>query len=65
MAKLKTNKGAAKRFRKSKGGKWMHKPSNKRHIMTSKRRKRKRQLSQAQVGSPADRKSLQRLLPYT
>lgn len=64
MAKLKTNKGAAKRFRKSKGGKWMHTPSGKRHIMTSKRRKRKRQLGQSQVGSPADSKSLRRLMPY-
>src|SRR2546422_4668690 len=48
--KLKTHKGVKKRFRKTGTGKLMHYPAYKRHILTSKRRNRKRRLS-------ADRKS--------
>ena len=44
MPKMKTNKTVAKRFRKSGTGKLMHRQPNKRHILTKKTAKRKRQL---------------------
>lgn len=44
MPKMKTRKTVAKRFRKSGTGKLMHVHPNKKHILTKKTRKRKRQL---------------------
>ena len=44
MAKLKTHKGAAKRFKKTGSGGYKHKQSFCRHILTKKDSKRKRQL---------------------
>ncbi len=44
MPKMKTNKTVAKRFRKTGTGKLMHVQRNKRHILTKKTAKRKRQL---------------------
>ena len=44
MPKMKTNKTVAKRFRKTGSGKLMHAKRNKRHILTKKTPKRKRQL---------------------
>ena len=44
MPKMKTDKTVAKRFRKSGTGKLMHAQRNKRHILTKKTTKRKRQL---------------------
>lgn len=44
MPKLKTHRGAAKRFKKTGGGGYKHKSSFCRHILTSKSSKRKRQL---------------------
>ena len=48
MPKMKTDKTVAKRFRKTGTGKLMHVQRNKRHILTKKTAKRKRQL-RAQV----------------
>lgn len=44
MPKMKTDKTVAKRFRKTGTGKLMHAQRNKRHILTKKTAKRKRQL---------------------
>ena len=44
MPKMKTDKTVAKRFRKTGTGKLMHVKRNKRHILTKKTAKRKRQL---------------------
>lgn len=44
MAKLKTHKGAAKRFKRTGSGGYKHKQSFCRHILTKKSSKRKRQL---------------------
>ena len=44
MPKMKTDKTVAKRFRKTGTGKLMHVQRNKRHILTKKTAKRKRQL---------------------
>lgn len=64
MPKMKTNRSAAKRFKKTASGKYKHKRSFLRHILTSKDSKRKRQLRRAAYVSPADQKKLEVLLPY-
>jgi large subunit ribosomal protein L35 len=64
MPKIKTHRGAAKRFKATGSGKLKHKRPFRSHILTSKSSKRKRQLRQAAYASPTELKSLQRLLPY-
>ena len=49
MPKLKTHKGAAKRFKKTGTGKITRRHAFARHILTSKSRKRKRKLSMGAV----------------
>ena len=44
MPKLKTHRGAAKRFKKTGSGKFVRSSAFKRHILTSKTRSRKRKL---------------------
>jgi len=62
--KLKTNKGAAKRFKITGSGKIMRHHSFARHILTSKASKRKRRLSQAAELSPSNVAQVRRMLPY-
>lgn len=64
MPKLKTHRGAAKRFKISGRGKVLRRRSGLRHILTSKRRKRKRKLGQTALVSAADAAKARRLLPY-
>jgi large subunit ribosomal protein L35 len=64
MPKLKTHRGAAKRFKKTASGKFMRGSAYKRHILTSKTTKRKRQLTKLVVVSDPDQKTLERMLPY-
>jgi len=64
MPKLKTHKGAAKRFRKTATGKIVRSKAFKQHILTSKTRSRKRSLRGTVVVSPADAKKLARMIPY-
>jgi large subunit ribosomal protein L35 len=64
MPKLKTHKGAAKRFKKTGTGKVVRAHAFARHILTSKARKRKRKLHQTVVADDADQKKLKRMLPY-
>lgn len=64
MPKLKTHKGAAKRFRKTAGGKIKRSQAYLRHILTSKPRKRKRQLDMAAAVAKADAKNVKDMLPY-
>ena len=54
MPKMKTRKTVAKRFRKSGTGKIMHVHPNKKHILTKKTRKRKRQLRGEGALNPAN-----------
>jgi len=61
MSKMKTNRGAAKRCKKTAGG-FKRAQSHRRHILTKKSTKRKRGLRQAVMVSPADAKVLQRML---
>ena len=64
MPKLKTHKGASKRFKKTGTGKVVRHHSFARHILTSKPRSRKRRLGQSVVADAADQPKLQRMLPY-
>jgi len=63
MPKIKTHRGAAKRFSLTGRGKVKRNRANKRHIMTGKPSKRTRRLRQSTVASEANR-SLKRLIPY-
>ena len=62
--KLKTHRGAAKRFKKTGSGKITRAAAFKRHILTSKPTKRKRQMRGTLVVADADAPKLQRTLPY-
>lgn len=62
--KIKTHKGAAKRFKKTKSGKFLRSNAFKRHILSSKTTKRKRQLRGSVVVSEGDTAKLERMLPY-
>jgi large subunit ribosomal protein L35 len=64
MPKLKTHKGASKRFKKTGTGKVMRGHSFARHILTSKTRKRKNKLHETVVADAADQPALKRMLPY-
>lgn len=64
MPKMKTNRGAAKRFKKSAGG-YKRNQSFRRHILTKKPTKRKRQLRSPEMVAAADVPMLRRMLPYT
>jgi large subunit ribosomal protein L35 len=64
MPKLKSHRGAAKRFKKTGTGKIMRAKAFRRHILTSKTRSRKRGLRGMHVVAPADEKKLKRMLPY-
>ena len=64
MPKLKTHRGAAKRFKKTGTGKIVRASAFKRHILTSKPTRRKRQMRGTVVGSAADVSRLKRMLPY-
>jgi large subunit ribosomal protein L35 len=64
MPKLKTHRGAAKRFNKTGTGKIMRSKAFKRHLLTSKTTKQKRHLAGAFQVSPADESRLERMLPY-
>ncbi|HEX8090170.1 MAG TPA: 50S ribosomal protein L35 [Blastocatellia bacterium] len=64
MPKLKTHKGAAKRFRLTATGKVKRGHSHARHILTSKSTKRKRHLDIDVMVSEADEKPTKRMLPY-
>jgi large subunit ribosomal protein L35 len=62
--KLKTHRGAAKRFKKTASGKFRRSQSFKRHILTSKTTKRKRGLRKSVLVSEQDQAKLERMLPY-
>jgi large subunit ribosomal protein L35 len=64
MPKLKTHKGAAKRFKKTATGKFKRGSAFKQHILTSKARSRKRKLKGTTVVSDADAAKLRRMIPY-
>jgi len=65
VPRLKTHRGAAKRFKLTARGKVLRRRSGLRHILTSKRRKRKRKLGRAALVSPADQAHVRQMLPYS
>ena len=65
MPKMKTNRAAAKRFRVNGSGKFRHGRSNKRHLLTHKSARRRRQLrGNAPVGTQ-DTAALRGMMPYS
>jgi large subunit ribosomal protein L35 len=64
MPKMKTNKGAAKRFRRTSTGKIVKHSAFTSHILTSKTTKRKRNLRKASIMAPGDAKRMKTLIPY-
>ncbi|GJL78707.1 MAG: 50S ribosomal protein L35 [Nitrospinaceae bacterium] len=64
MPKMKTNKGAAKRFRKTGTGKIKFNSAYTSHILTSKSTKRKRNLRKSKIMAPGDAKRIKVMLPY-
>ena len=64
MPKLKSHRGAAKRFKKTATGKFLRSKAFKRHILTSKPTRRKRHMRGSEVVSSADAARIKRMLPY-
>ncbi len=64
MPKIKTKRGAAKRFKVSKNGKVMRRRGFTSHILSTKSRKRKRRLRQPESVSSYETKTMRRLIPY-
>ena len=64
MPKLKSHKGASKRFKKTASGKVKRGHSHLRHILTSKNKKRKKKLGQQVLVSDADTARIKRMIPY-
>ena len=63
MPKMKTHRGAAKRFKKTGTGKIVRSRNNKQHILTKKSAKRKRRLRKAALVSSVDVKRVKQMLP--
>ncbi|KOR30733.1 50S ribosomal protein L35 [Achromatium sp. WMS2] len=64
MPKIKTIRGAAKRFARTSSGRFKKVQSFRRHILTKKSAKRKRQLGSPSLVHSADTHAVQRMLPY-
>lgn len=64
MPKIKTHRGAAKRFKKTGTGKIKRNKAYRRHILTKKSPKTKRSLRKAAIASDANAKVIKKLLPY-
>jgi len=63
MPKIKTNRAAAKRFKKTGTGKFTFSKSNASHILTKKTTKRKRSLRRGQIIDKSNKKEIRLLLP--
>lgn len=64
MPKMKTHRGAAKRFGVTKSGKVKRAKAYKRHILNKKSAKRKRNLRKGTFISAAEQKNIRMLIPY-
>ncbi len=64
MPKMKSHRGAAKRFKKTGTGKITRQKANKQHILTKKTTKRKRDLRKDTLVSDADAPRIRKMLPY-
>ena len=63
MPKIKTNRAAAKRFKKTSSGKFVFAKSHASHILTKKSRKRKRALRKSNIVDKTNNRGLRQLLP--
>ncbi len=64
MPKMKSHSSSKKRYKMSATGKVRRAQAYKKHILTKKTTKRKRQLRKIVEVSPAEAKRVKRLLPY-
>ncbi|SIO34833.1 50S ribosomal protein L35 [Halodesulfovibrio marinisediminis] len=64
MPKIKTRRGAAKRFSLTGTGKFKRRKQNLRHILTKKNAKRKMNLGQSAIVDKSNEKAVRRMLPY-
>ncbi len=64
MPKQKSHSSSKKRFRVTGTGKFRRNKAFKKHILTKKAPKRKRQLRKSVIVSDSDQKRLRKLLPY-
>jgi large subunit ribosomal protein L35 len=64
MPKMKTKRGAAKRFRASGSGRVRRNQAYTSHILTKKNSKRKRNLRKGSMVAESDVRSVRRMLPY-
>jgi len=64
MPKIKTSRGAAKRFKVTGSGKLKRRKANLRHILTTKTSKQKRHSRRSAIVSPANAKAIRKLVPY-
>lgn len=64
MPKMKTNRAAAKRLKRTASGKLKRFKANHSHILTKKSRKRKRRLRHSDLVAKSDKKRMDRLMPY-
>ena len=62
--KMKTHKGAAKRFKKSSKGKYKYKRPKRNHLLTKKSGRKKKNLRKDGYLDPAEVKKLKTLMPY-
>nr|VFJ52166.1 MAG: LSU ribosomal protein L35P [Candidatus Kentron sp. DK] len=65
MPKMKTKRGAAKRFKPTLKGGFRRAQSYRSHILTKKSTKRKRHLRPLDVIKPADKLAVKAMLPYS
>ena len=64
MPKMKTNRGAAKRFKRTGSGRLRRHRAYANHILTKKDPKRKRRLAQGTLVAKVDEPEMNRLMPY-
>lgn len=64
MPKIKSNRGAMKRFRVTARGKIKRNKGFKSHLLTGKGKKRKRGLRQAALVAPGHARNIRKLIPY-
>jgi len=64
MPKMKTNRGAAKRFKATGSGKIRRSRAFASHILTKKSTKRKRNLRKNTLIADVDQRAVRRMLPY-
>ena len=64
MPKQKTHSASKKRFKITGTGKVMRSQAYKKHILTKKSTKRKRNLRKSLVASPVDQHNIRQLIPY-